>query len=171
MKLPPFIQNNLYALIAIASLCGVITSVYNNARLAIASRKEEMRIRHSAIDLEYEMYVLNTRMDRVKERIEQISRDNNVQSNAAGTSLAVRGNLPADHVLYRLTGELAEGENEAELIRGRMVQNRRRLDACTSGRDFAIVILELVGLLGYLVLYVVVKARNVRARTWRDSRY
>jgi hypothetical protein len=169
MKLPPFIQNNLYALIAIASLFGVITSVYNNARLAIQSRKEEMRIRHSAVDLEYEMYVVNTRMDRIKEQIEQISRENNVQANAAGTSLAVKGNLPADHALYRLMGRLAEGENEVELIRGRMIQNRRRLDACTSGRDFAIVILELVGLFSYLVLYVVVKARNVRARHWRDS--
>jgi hypothetical protein len=169
MKLPPFIQNNLYALIAIASLFGVITSVYNNARLAIGSRKEEMRIRHSAVDLEYEMYVVNTRMDRIKEQIEQIARENNVQANAAGTSLAVKGNLPADHALYRLMGRLAEGENEVELIRGRMIQNRRRLDACTSGRDFAIVILELVGLFSYLVLYVVVKARNVRARHWRDS--
>jgi hypothetical protein len=171
MKLPPFIQNNLYALIAIASLCGVITSVYNNARLAIGSRKEEMRIRHSAIDLEYEMYVVNTRMDRTKEQIEQIARENNLQVNASGTSLAVKGNLPADHALYRLTGELAELENEVELIRGRMIQNQRRLDACTSGRDFAIVILELFGLFSYLVLYVVVKARNVRARTWRDSHF
>ncbi len=169
MKLPPFIHNNLYALIAIASLCGVITSVYHNALLAIQSRKEEMRIRHSAVDLEYELYVVNTRMDRIKEQIEQIARDNNVQANAAGTSLAVKGNLPADHALYRLSGQLAEGENEAEYIRGRMIQNQRRLEACTSGRDFAIVILELVGLFSYLVLYVVVKARNVRARHWRDS--
>jgi predicted RNase H-like nuclease (RuvC/YqgF family) len=169
MKLPSFIQNNLYALIAVASLLGVITSVYNNALLAIGSRKEEMRIRHSAIDLEYEMYVVNTRMNHLKEQIEQIARDNNLQASTTGTSLAVKGNLPADHALYRLTSELAEQENEVELIRGRMVQNRRRLDACTSGRDFAIVILELFGLFSYLVLYVVVKARNVRARTWRDS--
>jgi hypothetical protein len=171
MKLPPFIQKNLYALIAIASLCGVITSVYNNALLAIGSRKEEMRIRHSAVDLEYEMYVVNARMDQIKAKIEQITGENNGQANGAGTSLAVKGNLPADHVLYRLSGELSEGENEAEYIRGRMIQNQRRLDACTSGRDFAIVILELVGLFSYLVLYVVVKARNVRARPWRDSGY
>jgi hypothetical protein len=171
MKLPPFIQNNLYALIAIASLFGVIVSVYNNARLAIGSRKEEMRIHHSAIDLEYEMYVVNTRMDRTKEQIEQVARENNVPAHTAGTSLAVKGHLPADHALYRLTGELAALENEADLIRGRMIQNQRRLDACTSGRDFAIVLLEIGGLFGYLVLYVVVKARNVRARTWRDSRF
>lgn len=171
MKLPPFIQNNLYALVAIASLFGVIISVYNNARLAVQSRKEEMRIRHSAVDLEYEMYVLNTRMDRIKEKMEQFYRANNVQANAAGTSLAVNGNLPADHALYRLSGELAAGENEAEYIRSRMVQNQRRLDACSSGRDFGIVILELVGLFSYLVLYVVVKARNAKARHWRDSGY
>ena len=171
MKLPPFIQNNLYALIAIASLCGVITSVYNNALLAIQSRKEEMGIRHSAVDLQYEMYVVNTRMVDIKEQIEQVARENNVEANAAGTSVAVKGNLPADHALYRLTARLAEQENEAELIRGRMIQNQRRLDECTSGRDFTIVILEMLGLFSYLVLYVVVKTRNVKARSWRDSSF
>jgi hypothetical protein len=171
MKLPPLIHKNLYALIAIASLCGVITSVYNNALLAVQSRKEEIRIQHSAVDLDYELYLVKTRMDRLKEKIERISRENEVPANAAGTSVAVNGNLPADHPLYRLAGELAAGENEAEFIRGKMIQNQRRLEACTSGRDFAIVILELVGLFSYLVLYVVVKARNVRARHWRDSGY
>jgi hypothetical protein len=130
-----------------------------------------MRIRHSAVDLEYELYVVSTRMDGIKAQMEQIARENEVEANAAGTSLAVKGNLPADHALYRLSSQLAEGENEAEYIRGRMIQNQRRLEACTSGRDFAIVILELVGLFSYLVLYVVVKARNVRARHWRDSGY
>lgn len=164
MKLPPFIYNNFYALVAIAGLCGVLTSVYHNARLAAESRRQEIKIRHSAVDLDYEMHLVNTRMNYLRRQVDLISRENNIQVNAAGTSVTVKGDLPADHVLYRLMGQITEQKDKAAFIRRKMAQNRQQLEECPSGRDFAIVILELAGLFSYLALYVFVRSRDAKMR-------
>jgi hypothetical protein len=164
MKLPPFIYNNLYALVAIAGLVGVMTSVYHNARLAAESRKEEIKIRHSGVDLEYELHLVTSRMDHLRRQVDLISRENNVQVNAAGTSVTVKGNLPANHALYQLTGQLAEYEDQVAFIKHKIRQNQQLLEACSSGRDFGIVIIELSSLFSYLVLYVFVRSRDFKMR-------
>lgn len=164
MKLPPFIYNNLYSLVAVAGLIGVIISVYNSARLAAESRKKEVKIRHSGIDLEYELHLVTNQKDRLRQQVEFISRENNVRVNAAGTSVTVKGTLPADHILYRLTGQLAEFEEKGSFIKHKISQNQQLLEECSSGRDFGIVIVELSSLFSYLILYVFVRSRDYKMR-------
>ncbi len=123
-----------------------------------------MKIRHSGVDLEYELHLVKSSMDRLRQQVDLISRENNVQVNAAGTSVTVKGALPADHILYQLTGELAEYEDKVSFIKHKIRQNQQLLEECSSGRDFGIVIVELSSLFSYLILYVFVRSRDFKMR-------
>ena len=67
-------------------------------------------------------------------------------------------------VRERLTSEIAVQENHAAFVRAEMGANRMKLEKSGSGYDLAIVIIELISLLGYLFLYGFIGSRFYRLR-------
>jgi hypothetical protein len=160
-KLPPFIVNAFYVLVATASLCGIITSVYHNSMLAIKSRTEEMKLKHRAIDLDYQLQLLTIRTASLRQELHRMGSGENTM---ADTPPYLKEAEADPGVRERLTSEIAVQENQAAFLRAEMGTNRMKLEKSGSGYDLAIVIIELISLLGYLFLYGFIGSRFYRLR-------
>lgn len=160
-KLPPFIVNAFYVLVATASLCGIITSVYHNSMLAIKSRTEEMKLKHRAIDLDYQLQLLTIRTAGLRQELQRIA----AEENAVADMPPYLKEADADpDARQRLTSEIALQENQAAFLRAEMGTNRMKLEKSGSGYDLVIVVIELISLLGYLFLYGFIGSRFYRLR-------
>ena len=158
-KIPPFIVNAFYVVVATASLCGIITSVYHNSMLAIKSRTEEMKLKHRAIDLDYQLQLLTIRTAGLRQELKRITDEAGMD-----TPPFIGNVLPESDARERLSSEISMQENQASFLRAEISTNRMMLEKSGSGYDLAVVVIELVSLLGYLFLYGFIGSRFYRLR-------
>lgn len=160
-KLPLFIVNAFYVIVATASLCGIITSVYHNSMLAIESRTAEMKLKHRAIDLDYQLQLITLRTAGLRQELKRIP---DGTGEVTGTPAGIDDTLAGAEARKKLAGEIAVQENQSAFLRAEMGANRIMLEKSGSGYDLAVVVIELVSLLGYLFLYGFVGSRFYRLR-------